>query len=362
MAALPAGNGGTGTWSVISGGATVTDIHSSVSQVTNLALGNNQFRWTISSQYGICPGSNDMVTISRDEAPAPAIAGGDQNLCSSSTAPLGANNATIGTASWSLVSGPVAPAPVFIPSAGNPNATVHILSGNEGIYQFAWTIINGSCRTSDTLAVDFGLPVPPADAGPADSVCGTNASLNGNNPGIGTGTWQKISGTGTVGYLPGIHSPSVIAQIEAGETGYYTFEWRIRSGSCPQTADTVGILFKPMPGPPVTEDTAICGAGALTLHSIPGSGADINRWYENSSGGILLLGSAETVGGFTDLFTPLNTKLRIFRRTESALRSGPIEFPSCFARPLPVGTEARPEPTPQLSLQSLADQLVLELA
>jgi two-component system CheB/CheR fusion protein len=82
--------------------------------------------------------------------------------------------------------------------------------------------------------------------------------------------------------------------------------------------------------------------------------------YCLTPGGILLLGGAESVGTFTDLFAPLNNKLRIFRRTEFAMRSEPIEFPSSFASPLPVGTEARPAPTPHLSLQSLADQLLLE--
>ncbi len=82
--------------------------------------------------------------------------------------------------------------------------------------------------------------------------------------------------------------------------------------------------------------------------------------YSLTPGGILLLGSAETVGTFTDLFTPLNNKLRIFRRTDSALRSEPIDFPSSFAAPLPNGAETRPVPKPQPSLQSVADQLVLE--
>jgi len=82
--------------------------------------------------------------------------------------------------------------------------------------------------------------------------------------------------------------------------------------------------------------------------------------YSLRPGGILFLGSAETVGTFTDLFAPLNNKLRIFRRTESALRSEPIEFPSSFASPLPDGTVARPAPKPHLTLQRLAEQLVLE--
>jgi chemotaxis methyl-accepting protein methylase len=82
--------------------------------------------------------------------------------------------------------------------------------------------------------------------------------------------------------------------------------------------------------------------------------------YSLTPGGILFLGSAETVGTFTDLFTPLNNKLRLFRRTGSALRGEPIEFPSSFAPPLPVGSATIATAKPPQNFQSVADQLVLE--
>ncbi len=82
--------------------------------------------------------------------------------------------------------------------------------------------------------------------------------------------------------------------------------------------------------------------------------------YSLSPGGILFLGSAETVGTFTDLFAPLNNKLRLFRRLTSPVRPEPIDFPASFAPPLPDGTEPRVTNKPQVNLQSLADQLVLE--
>jgi two-component system CheB/CheR fusion protein len=81
--------------------------------------------------------------------------------------------------------------------------------------------------------------------------------------------------------------------------------------------------------------------------------------YSLSPGGGLLLGSAETVGAFTDLFAPLDNKLRIFRRIESAARE-PIEFPSAFSSLSREGAVPRPAQKPQLNLQSLADQLVLD--
>ncbi len=82
--------------------------------------------------------------------------------------------------------------------------------------------------------------------------------------------------------------------------------------------------------------------------------------YSLSPGGVLFLGSAETIGTFTDLFTPLNNKLRIFQRLQSPPRAEPIEFPSSFAPARPDGTGPLRPAKPNVSLQALADQLVLE--
>ena len=83
--------------------------------------------------------------------------------------------------------------------------------------------------------------------------------------------------------------------------------------------------------------------------------------YSLNPDGILFLGSAETVGNFTDLFATISGKSRIFRRTVSAAPSEPIDFPSSFAPPLPAGHEPpRPAPKAFPSLQSLAERLVLQ--
>jgi two-component system CheB/CheR fusion protein len=82
--------------------------------------------------------------------------------------------------------------------------------------------------------------------------------------------------------------------------------------------------------------------------------------YSLGPDGILILGSAETIGGATDIFTPLGGKLRLFRRKDSAQRPEPVEFPSSFAARLPAGTAQRPPVDAPASLQTLADQLVLK--
>jgi len=82
--------------------------------------------------------------------------------------------------------------------------------------------------------------------------------------------------------------------------------------------------------------------------------------YSLNPGGILFLGNAETIGGFTDRFASVSSKSRIFRRMESAVRPEPRGLPPAFSLTSRDGPEARGVPKPPLSLQSLADQLVLQ--
>ncbi len=81
--------------------------------------------------------------------------------------------------------------------------------------------------------------------------------------------------------------------------------------------------------------------------------------YSLSPGGILLLGSAETVGSGTGLFSVVNSKARIYRRKESGARPDPVEFPSSFGVWPSGAAEAKPEPQVPASLQTLADRMIL---
>ncbi|MBN2684863.1 MAG: hypothetical protein JXR40_06250, partial [Pontiellaceae bacterium] len=82
--------------------------------------------------------------------------------------------------------------------------------------------------------------------------------------------------------------------------------------------------------------------------------------YSLNAGGILFLGSSETIGNFTKLFVPLNAKARLYRRTEAGMERKGIEFPSSFTVIQPVALEKRSLSAPSASLQSMADQLVLQ--
>ncbi|MCS6242905.1 MAG: PAS domain-containing protein [Opitutus sp.] len=52
--------------------------------------------------------------------------------------------------------------------------------------------------------------------------------------------------------------------------------------------------------------------------------------YCLNPGGVLVLGSAETIGSFTDLFNPLDGPARVFQRQENWLTGHRLEFPSSY--------------------------------
>jgi chemotaxis methyl-accepting protein methylase len=82
--------------------------------------------------------------------------------------------------------------------------------------------------------------------------------------------------------------------------------------------------------------------------------------YSLIPGGLLFLGSAETIGGATELFAPLSGKCRIYRRTDYVLRPQPVDLPASFGPGVAGGPEERPTASPPLSFQTQADQLVLQ--
>ncbi|WP_207431954.1 CheR family methyltransferase [Sabulibacter ruber] len=72
--------------------------------------------------------------------------------------------------------------------------------------------------------------------------------------------------------------------------------------------------------------------------------------YSLNPNGFLLLGSSETIGGYQDLFTPLDTKWKIYQRSEQALPLSRIDFPFNFTTKEPIKT--LPEPATEVIRES----------
>ncbi|NMC37081.1 MAG: T9SS type B sorting domain-containing protein [Bacteroidales bacterium] len=170
---------GTGTWSRVSGPGNVTftpNANTPNAKANISVYGVYVLRWTETN--GSCS-SFENITVTFIQQPS-ANAGNGGIECDRDFI-LGATAVSGGV--WSLVSGPGTA--VFSPNASTANARVTV--SQFGAYDFAWTISNSLCNSSDIVRVTFN-DLPVVNAGPDLAVCKGN-SIQLNATGSGTFLW-----------------------------------------------------------------------------------------------------------------------------------------------------------------------------
>ncbi|HYG03559.1 MAG TPA: PKD-like domain-containing protein [Chryseosolibacter sp.] len=272
---------GFGTWSIISGtGGSVANSPDPTSPFSGVAGETYVLRWSVTN--GACTSNFDDVQITLEASPDVAAAGADQAVCSVS-AVLSANNPSVGTGGWTVVSGTGGS---FV-SAANAGTT---FNGNAGeTYVLRWSIANTCGTQTDDVTITFESSPTSANAGTDQNICGTGTTLAGNSPTVGTGTWTIISGAG--GNISNSPDPSSPFSGTAGVT--YVLRWTIVNGTCAPSMDDVSIAFEQTPTTPVagTDQTVCATSTPLSANTaISGTGS----WSVISGTG----------GSFTDITNP----------------------------------------------------------
>ncbi|MFN8153944.1 MAG: Ig-like domain-containing protein [Bacteroidia bacterium] len=277
---------GTGLWTT-TGSATITTPASATTTVSNLAVGNNTFIWSIT--YGACV-LRDTIVIRVDSAIA-ANAGPDQSICETTTTiTLAGNNPAPGTGLWTKLNGGT------ITTPSSPTSTVTALT--PGIHYFVWTITNGTCVRRDTMRVTVSVQIP-SNAGLDQSICqGSTTSLAGNNPIPASGLWTTTSSATIV-------SPSSPSSALTGLTnaGVYTFVWTVTNGAC-VLRDTVRITVDSAIVATAGPDQNLCASTTATLAgNTPATGSGV--WTTTGTASITTPSSATS--GVTGLAYGNNT-------------------------------------------------------
>ncbi|MGY0393213.1 PKD domain-containing protein [Bizionia sp. KMM 8389] len=173
---------GVGTWTQTEGASTtITAPNNPSSLVLGLTAGEYEFTWTATG--GGCSSSDSMRVVIYDD-PVSADAGPDQTLPEFEVITLEAVPASVGTGTWSQISGPTT---VSFSDVNNPNALV---SGTTyGTYEFQWSVNNGTCSTAlDTVTIivqsisdlELSKTVAPTSANIGSVVTFTIAVFNNN--------------------------------------------------------------------------------------------------------------------------------------------------------------------------------------
>ncbi|MDF1575870.1 MAG: immunoglobulin domain-containing protein [Bacteroidales bacterium] len=257
---------GLGTWSVLSGSATIESPDRYNSEVSNLSVGNNTLRWTISHAGCI---STDEVNITNDQ-PTNIDAGLDQYLCASYTS-LYSSQPVGGYGRWSIAEG----------SATFDDNTLYntdVSNLEMGENRLVWTVTISGCSNSDTVLIVNNLPSIPS-AGPDQDLCSAEALMAANAPQIGTGHWSIVSGSATFE-----NGNDPYTRISNVGNGVNTLSWITTNGSC-QISDEV-LIINSMPTISYAgEDRAVCNTTANLLANPPVTGT--GTWDVVSGFGII---------------------------------------------------------------------------
>ncbi len=212
-------------------------------------------KWTITN--GVCPASEDFVSLSSGELPPAADAGPDQELCSVTYTQMQAN----GTGGqWELISGLCT-----IDDAEIPTTDIYDLQPGLPV-TLRWTIPGGYCpTTSDEVTIIMGDPPSEALAGADQVICDeTEAILFANSPIVGSGIWTVESGFAEI--FDPFENNTFIEGLSPGSD--VVLRWTIYSPGCDPSFDELTIQVAEAPSPAdAGEDQLLCDLNTTSLEA-----------------------------------------------------------------------------------------------
>ena len=225
----------TGYWEVVEGSANFEDKNDPKTKVTGLNYGRNTLRWNIEKNGCLL---YDEVTITNN-SPTVAFAGDNMHVCGDETS-LNAEEPSIGTGEWSLVSGTGT-----FEDKSSSHTVVSDLS--YGPNTFRWTTKHNGCTSFDDVIIYNDQAT--AYAGEDQETYEPSAYLVGNTPTRGEGQWIILGGSGTFE-----NADSAQTMVWDLSPGVNTFRWKITNNSC-IAYDEVSITYYEMPKVDFTVDT-----------------------------------------------------------------------------------------------------------
>jgi Secretion system C-terminal sorting domain len=257
---------GTGYWQVFSapiGSAvpTITTTASPTTNISNLSTGVYRFVWSTINGAG-CPTSSDTMDVSivsRAQLP------NDYSVCNATEITLTGNTNTSGV--FTQVGS--TPAGVIITTNSPNTALAAGLSPNGSspqAYTFRYTVpVIGSCpSTFDDLIVTNNPPPSIANAGADIEVCFNvnTATITGNTPTVGTGSWVLESGpnTPTAGTANANKADTILNNLIPG---LYVYRYDVNTATCTPSLDRMQIVKEVTANAGV--DNRYCNASSINL-------------------------------------------------------------------------------------------------
>jgi hypothetical protein len=280
LTANPPNPGLTGSWSVVSGNASITTMGNNGFVSGMIQQGDYVFRWTVTG--GSCGTSYADVTVRRNANIPMPNAGQPQMVCNATNAVLRGSSPPQGiTARWRFVSGPVTPTML-------PSGTMLIVSGmaQYGIYTFAWEFTSGNCAPMTSfVTVTRVAPPTVANIQPVGEICGNSFTLRGNQPTFGTGRWEIVSYPGGNPRIMPSGNNATVSDITV--SGTYIIRYTIENPPCTPSFAEVAVTVNTggSAGTLTANMTAVCSGNNTGTLSLSGYDGNIIRWESSPNVG-----------------------------------------------------------------------------
>ena len=262
-------NTGTGTWTRVTGPGNVTftpDANSPTATVNVSAYGSYTFRWTVVN--GTCTASSDISIVFIQQSAASAGTGGDE--CDMDFT-FNALPITTGVGTWTKINGPGNT--VFSPNSNQPGATVTV--DQFGTYDFAWTVVNSTCTSSDIIRVGFH-GAPEVNAG-RDTVMCKGGSIQLQATASGTVLWTPVAN---------VSNPTIINPVVNPDfTTTYTLNLTDQFGC--ENSDDIIIAVLDSPVADAGPDQSLVYTFVTTLDAVPPGEFESGVWSTFAGTGIL---------------------------------------------------------------------------
>lgn len=259
----PAGTGYTYQWKI--NGSNISEATASAYTATTSGT------FSVSVVSNGCINTSSGTTVTSKPLPTAAVvADGPPSFCQGSSVSLNASTGTGYLYQWYKGA-----------AAISDQTSASFVASESGSYSVNVTL-NGCSRESNSIAVNVTPAPSDAYAGDDQTVCSSQAELNATAPAAGTGSWELISGTGTVTIVSDPKST-----ITGLETGNNILSWTVNNGDCPSSADTVIILVTETSAASVSvssDQNPVCQGSSVvfTASTVNGGESPVFDWYVNN--------------------------------------------------------------------------------
>ena len=184
---------GTGTWTTNASGVTFSNVNNPTATASNIPVGTWEFYWTITYNDGTTSCTDKDTVLVSNVTPTPVDAGVADTTCTGDSIQLSATPPPGGsTGQWTQIQG----------SGTIKSTTLYntwVTNLQEGENTFRWTVSNGTCSASDTVAI-YNYTLHIADATPTTPKCDTASiavTVQESTDGA-TGYWEVVASTATL--------------------------------------------------------------------------------------------------------------------------------------------------------------------